>query len=345
MHREKEPKRTPHELSASPSIPLPSSLARDPGATASTPEAALAYVRRLTRSHYENFSVLSLMVPPRLRDDFAAVYAFCRWSDDLGDETGSDAAARQRSLALLGWWRGLLTGCFDFAFGRVEIAPQHPVFVTLAETIKRHGLTPEPFHHLIDAFEQDQRVTAYQTWDQLIDYCTRSANPVGRIVLGLGEIRSDTPGGPECIRMSDATCTALQLTNFWQDVRRDLVERDRVYLPSEETGITPAMLRDWSSRADDPAARLAFIKALRPLVHRTRGLFAEGRPLPAEVGGTLGRVIRLFGAGGEHVLSTVERRGCTTLWTRPRLGKLSKAALVAMSFIAPLRGRRRNGTR
>jgi len=282
-------------------------------------------------------------VPPELRDDFAAVYSFCRWSDDLGDETGSDAAARERSLALLAWWRGLLSGCFEFAKGRSDVPPNHPVFVTLAQTIRRHELIPEPFHHLIDAFEQDQRVTAYETWDQVIDYCTRSADPVGRIVLALAGVRGSSPGSADLVRMSDATCTALQLTNFWQDVRRDLIERNRVYLPAVETGITPERLREWITRAHDPAARVPFIKALRPLVHRTRGLFVQGRPLPAAVGGRLGRVIRLFGMGGERVLSTVERAGCATLWARPRLGKLSKLALVAMACIAPLRGKGRFG--
>src|SRR5690606_26591227 len=140
---------------------------------------------RQTTSHYENFSVLSRLVPERLREDFAAVYAYCRWSDDLGDETGADDAARERSLELLAWWRGQLQACVRAARGGAGAPPRHPVFITLAETIRRHELPDEPFHHLIDAFEQDQRVRRYETWEQVLHYCTRSADPVGRIVLGL----------------------------------------------------------------------------------------------------------------------------------------------------------------
>jgi len=291
---------------------------------------ARAYVHTLATGHYENFSVLSRLVPADLRDDFAAVYAYCRWSDDLGDETGSTPEARQRSLELLSWWRSQLQRCFDSATADDPDTTElrHPVFIALAESIRRHALQPEPFHHLIDAFEQDQRITAYETWDQLLDYCTRSANPVGRIVLALGGHGGDKPGDAQLIALSDATCTALQLTNFWQDVRRDLLERDRVYLPSSETGITPEMLRTWVDTPNDPAARVAYIKALRPLVERTRTLFEHGSDLPATLNAPLSPVIWLFGAGGHSVLRQVERTGCTTLWTRPSLSRRKKVSLV-----------------
>lgn len=309
----------------------------DPSAPPPTAASARDYVARLTTGHYENFSVLSRLVPARLRDDFAAVYAYCRWSDDLGDETGQSAAAREQSLRLLGWWRGELEGCFRWARGETGAgSPRHPVFVALGETIRRHGLPPEPFHHLIDAFEQDQRVTSYDTWDQLLHYCTRSADPVGRIVLALGGHDGSRPGDAERIAMSDATCTALQLTNFWQDVRRDLVERGRVYLPAAETGIAASELRDWLGMSDDPAVRIRYIKSLRPLVHRTRELFARGEALPRALGRELGPVVWLFGAGGRHVLGAVERCGCATLWCRPRLGAASKLALVARASLMKL---------
>ncbi|MGH7133425.1 MAG: squalene synthase HpnC [Phycisphaerales bacterium] len=294
-------------------------------AAAPTREEAIAYTRTLATSHYENFSVLSSLVPADLRDDFGAVYAFCRWADDLGDETGHDEAARTRSLELLAWWREELRACFAGE-------PRHAVFVALAETVRKHALPIEPFDHLIQAFEQDQRVQAYDTWAQVLDYCTRSANPVGRLVLMLAG-HPDVPENRELFVMSDATCTALQLTNFWQDVRRDLVERDRIYMPAADTNITPAMLRDWMGRPNDPEARVPFILGLRGLVEKTWPLFKVGQTLPDRVDPRIRPVIWLFGAGGQAVLNKVERCGCTTLWTRPRLGKASKLALVARAWI------------
>lgn len=295
-----------------------------------SPAESIAYCRGLAVSHYENFSVLTSLVPERLRDDFAAVYAFCRWSDDLADETGSDHAARERSLELLSWWRSGLDACFSDAGGSSD---EHPVYVALRATRARHpGLLPKPFHDLIDAFVQDQRVRSYETWDQCVDYCTRSANPVGRIVLTLGG-HLDTPENAHRYAMSDATCTALQLINFWQDVRRDLLERDRVYLPLADTGISPETLRLWATRGDDPAARVAYIRAIRPLVERTAELFAQGRPLPGTLNRELAPVVWLFGAGGEAILSAVLGIGCATLWERPRLSKPAKAMLVARAWV------------
>lgn len=303
-----------------------------------THDEALRYVRDLATGHYENFSVLSRLVPEGLRDDFAAVYAYCRWSDDLGDETGNDEDARTRSIDLLSWWRSELRRCFLVARGDSEEPLHHPVFVALAETIRRRELNPEPFEHLIDAFEQDQRVQHYETWDQVLDYCTRSADPVGRIVLALGGVKGDRPGDETLIRMSDATCTALQLTNFWQDVRRDLLERDRVYMPREECGVSPDQLREWVDRDRDPEARVPFIKALRPLVNKTWTLFEEGRPLPRALASDLSPVIWLFGKGGESVLRRVERAGCATLWARPTLTRRRKAWLVLRAWMMAKRG-------
>ena len=300
-------------------------------------DEARAYCRGLASTHYENFSVLTSLVPVELRDDFAAVYAFCRWADDLGDETGADEAARARSLVLLGWWRQEVAKCF--AHGNdSDSRPTHPVFVALGATAQRHrahGLTAKPFMDLIDAFEQDQVVRAYETWEQCVDYCTRSANPVGRIVLALGghvppEIE---PANAGLYEMSDATCTALQLINFWQDVRRDLVERGRVYLPARDTGITPEMLRAWLDRGDDAHARVPYILALRSLVDRTKRLFDEGRGLPGRLDSGVGPVVWLFGAGGEAIVKAVESIGCATLWHRPRLGKFTKAGLVARAWL------------
>jgi phytoene/squalene synthetase len=210
--------------------------------------------------------------------------------------------------------------------------------VALRRTVERHRLPIRPFLDLIDAFEQDQRVTRYRTWEEVIDYCRRSANPVGRIVLHLGGY-PELPENAQRYAMSDSTCTALQLTNFWQDVRRDLVERDRVYLPSEDTGLTAAMLSDWMTRSDDPAARVPYIKAVRKMVERTWPLFHHGAALPQTISKRIRPVVWLFGAGGRAVLRSVERTGCATLWERPRLGKMTKASLVGRAWLAAKMGR------
>ncbi|TVQ32049.1 MAG: squalene synthase HpnC [Phycisphaeraceae bacterium] len=310
----------------------------DPGAAPPSEAEALDHVRRLATGHYENFSVLSRLVPEDLRDDFAAVYAYCRWSDDLADETGAGDEARARSLELLRWWRGELDRCFAFAHSETDAeSPRHPVFITLAATIRRRELPPEPFHHLLDAFEQDQRITRYQTWDELLAYCRGSADPVGRLVLALGGHRLDDPANAERIAMSDATCTALQLTNFWQDVRRDLFERDRVYMPFEETNLDADTLRDFAARPNDPEARIPFIRAMRPLTERTRELFIKGRPLPQSLDARLRPVVWLFGAGGESVLTSIERMGGATLWTRPRLPRSRKLLLVMRASLLRMR--------
>ncbi|MGP1345466.1 MAG: squalene/phytoene synthase family protein [Phycisphaerales bacterium] len=300
-----------------------------------TLEHARAYCHTLARAHRENFHVLTRFVPARLRDDFAAVYAFCRWSDDLADETGHTDDARQRSLELLTLWRAHLTTAIDHAHDPHNTpAPTHPVMRALAHTISDHHLDPIPFHHLIDAFEQDQRLRHYHTWDQLIDYSNKSANPVGRIVLALAAHDPCDPRNAAIAEQSDAICTALQLTNFWQDVRRDLLERDRVYLPSQDTGITPDDLRAWADTPNDPDARIRYIKALRPLVHRTRDLYQRGRGLPKALDPSIAPVIALFIAGGQATLNAVERSGCTTLWRRPSLGNIPRTFLIAKALLA-----------
>lgn len=298
-------------------------------AAAPTLAEARGYLRKLATGHYENFSVLTKLVPERLRDDFAAVYGFCRWSDDLADEVGRTDESREQALRLLAWWRAELDSCFRHARGESVDAPKHPVYVALSRTIQTRELRPEPFHHLLDAFVQDQSVTRYQTWDQVVAYCRGSADPVGRIVLALAGHNGERPGDAERIAMSDATCTALQLTNHWQDVRRDLLERDRVYLPSEETGLDAAALRDMLDRDDDSAARVRYIRAVRPLVERTRALFRTGRPLARTLDREMRPVVWLFGAGGEAVLGRIRRIGCATLWERPSLPASTKFRLLA----------------
>ena len=289
-----------------------------------TAEQARAMCRRLANGHYENFSVLSMVVPVELRDDFAAVYAFCRWADDLGDETGD----RQRSLELLAWWRRELRQCF-------EGHPRHPVFTALRSVIDRHDLPIEPFDDLIRAFEQDQSTDRYGTWRQLIDYCSLSANPVGRLVLMIcGERREES-----LFRQSDAICTALQLTNHWQDVKRDVLERQRIYIPAEM--ILAESIPEFESRLIASARQGygidrdflgQFRVVLRACIDRTWPLFESGNELLQHVSGRTAPIIWLLAAGGQHTLRLIEMWNYETAIHRPRLGKPSKAMLIARAW-------------
>jgi squalene synthase HpnC len=286
-------------------------------------QEALDYCARLTATHYENFSVVTWLTPRAHRPAFQSVYAFCRWSDDLGDEIGDPA----RSLELLDWWRGELRALYD---GRAR----HPVMIALRETVERYGIPPEPFHALIGAFVQDQTITDYETFDQLRDYCTRSADPVGRLVLYIaGAFDADNA------RLSDATCTALQLANFWQDVARDLAI-GRIYLPRED--------RERFGYGDDDLRALRFTPAFADLlkfeIERTRGLFEIGRALIPRIPSELAVDIDLFSRGGLAILRRIEECGYDVLSSRPSLSKAAKVRLLGRAALgltwAKLRGNR-----
>ncbi|MBG84912.1 MAG: squalene synthase HpnC [Phycisphaerae bacterium] len=287
-----------------------------PGATA---EEAIAYCRRLALGHYENFSVLSRMVPEPMREGAAVVYAFCRWADDLGDEIGDSA----RSLELLAWWRGELEACFHGE------GFHHPVFVALASIREQYDLQPKPFLDLIDAFEQDQRVSRYETWDQVIDYCRRSADPVGRLVLRL----ADQDHNSETLVASDAICTALQLANHWQDARRDLVERDRIYIPVE----CHASIQSFEDRfrwtiehghAPDHQFLGEWREMMQSMVKRTWPGFEKIYPLLDALTPELRPMIWLFAAGGSTILRKIEQVNYETVLFRPRIGLIGKLALL-----------------
>ena len=271
------------------------------------PEESLAYTRWLATSHYENFHVVSFLLPKRLHQDFYNVYAYCRWADDLGDEIG-DAA---ESLRLLEWWRGELDGMYD---GRA----MHPVFVALGPTVRRYGIPREPFSNLIDAFVQDQTVTRYRNWDELFDYCRNSANPVGRLVLYLCGY-SD----PERQQLSDATCTALQLANFWQDVTVDW-QKDRVYIPLEVMERHNCTLAQIESREFSPA----FQATMREIVAKARELFQQGLPLVNKVDRRLSLDIDLFNRGGMRILDKIEAQDYDVLTARPSISKVERAMLL-----------------
>ena len=273
---------------------------------------AEVYCATLARTHYENFPVVSWLLPGRLHQHFYNVYAFCRWADDLGDEVGDPALA----LELLNWWRGELSDCYA---GRVR----HPVFVALQQTIQQFTIPTEPFTDLISAFEQDQTVREYETFDQLLDYCRRSANPVGRLVLRLGEC--DTP---QNVAWSDSICTGLQLANFWQDVARDAAI-GRTYLPQEDRhryGVTDEILR---LRRSTPE----FTTLMRFEVDRTREFLQAGRPLVGAVPSWLQVEIDLFLHGGLQIIREIETIRYRVWEVRPRVSKWAIARLFVRSLI------------
>jgi squalene synthase HpnC len=276
-------------------------------------EESQAYCARLTATHYENFSVVTWLTPRAHRPAFQSIYAFCRWSDDLADEVGDP----RRSLELLSWWRGELRAMY-------QGQPLHPVMIALAETVARYRIPIEPFEALISAFEQDQSVTEYLTYQQLLDYCARSANPVGHLVLHVAGAFT-----PENARLSDCTCTALQLANFWQDVARDLAI-GRIYLPREDR------TRFGYSESDLRALRFtgAFAGLMKFEVARARVLFVEGRALVRRLPRTLAVDIDLFSRGGLALLDRIEAQGFDVLKSRPALSRWTKLWLLGRAVAA-----------
>ena len=273
------------------------------------------YTRWLATHHYENFSVVSWLLPRRLHQHFYNLYAYCRWADDLGDEVADSACA----LELLGEWEQELRECYA---GRAS----HPVFIALRGTIAACDIPIEPFSDLLVAFRQDQTVHRYPTWDDMIGYCRYSANPVGRLVLYLCGYRD-----AERQKLSDATCTALQLANFWQDVSRDL-EKGRIYIPLET-------LAAHGLAEDDVVARqfdARYVSLMKDLISRTRGLFQEGLPLAGTLDSALRVDIEMFSRGGIAVLDAIEAAGYNTLQYRPSIPKSKQAMLLARALVQRL---------
>jgi squalene synthase HpnC len=280
-----------------------------------TLEAAQNYTRWLATHHYENFNVVSWLLPKELHQHFYNVYAYCRWADDLGDEIPDT----QRALDLLDWWEEELNACYE---GR----PSHPVFIALRETIVAKDIPKRPFADLLKAFRQDQTVKRYPTWDSVLNYCVYSANPVGRLVLYLCGYRDE-----QRQRLSDATCTALQLANFWQDVSRDL-EKGRIYIPLDAAaahGLSEADILD--RRFDD-----RYTSLMKDLIARTRTLFAEGMPLAKMVDSRLSIDLDMFRRGGLAVLDAIEASGYDTLHERPSIGKGKQARLLGRALVTHL---------
>jgi squalene synthase HpnC len=275
------------------------------------------YCAHLAQTHYENFSVATWFLPKRLRQHFFNVYAYCRISDDLGDEVG-DAAA---SLALLDQWQHELDACYAGT-------PKHPVFVALTETVHQFDIPKHEFSDLLIAFRQDQTVTRFETFADVLAYCHYSANPVGHLVLYLCGYRD-----PERQQLSDFTCTALQLANFWQDVTRDYA-KGRIYLPLES-------LRSFAVSEDDILCGRntpAFRAMMKFEVDRAHDWFRRGLPLVQKVDCELAIDLEIFTRGGQEILRAIEKQNYAVLGNRPEISKSRKLSLVARAALGKLLG-------
>ena len=278
------------------------------GVRALTADESRAYCRRLATTHYENFAVASWLLPRALRPHFYHVYAYCRWADDLADETGDP----RRSLELLDWWKEQLHDCYA---GKAH----HPVFVALQETICEFEIPPAPFLALLEAFRQDQRVTRYETFHDLLGYCRNSANPVGRLVLYLARSHDEQRG-----RLADSVCTGLQLANFWQDVAGDW-RRGRIYLPLADC-------RDFGYNENDFAAGRAnaeFRRLLAFEVDRAERWLREGLPLAEQMPGRLRGDVWLFVYGGLKILEHIRAIDYDVWKRRPKVSRLDQLRLLA----------------
>jgi len=275
-------------------------------------ESAQQYTRWLATHHYENFNVVSWLLPKHLHQHFYNLYAYCRWADDLGDEVSNT----RRALELLNWWEFELDKCYE---GR----PSHAVFVALRQTVVAKDIPRQPFADLLKAFRQDQTVKRYQTWESVLDYCVYSANPVGRLVLYLCGYRDERRQ-----KLSDATCTALQLANFWQDVSRDL-EKGRVYIPLD------AAAHHGVTESDIVSRRFSrnYAALMKDLIARTRTLFDQGLPLAQQVEGKLRVDLEMFSRGGLAVLDAIESQGYDTLNHRPAISEVKQAMLLLSTLV------------
>ena len=296
-----------------------------------TLEAAYRYCQRLAETHYENFTVGSLLMPKALRRHLYAIYGYCRSADDLGDEANQAVVSHleiaglvdQRTdgptyrLALLDWWQSELEACY-------QGTPNHPVMVALQHTIQRFDIPLTPFLKLIEANRIDQRQRGYATYNDLLYYCDHSANPVGHLFLYLFGYRDQ-----DRQRRSDATCTALQLTNFWQDVSRDY-QKGRVYLPQEDMSRFGYTEDDLSEGAENDAFRglMAF------QVERTIALFSDGATLVDTLQGPAKLDVALFTRGGVAVLEAIRRQNYRVLTSRPALSHTRKAWLFLSTWFS-----------
>lgn len=301
-------------------------------------EEARQYCARLAHSHYENFSVVTWFLPKHLHQHFYNIYAYCRISDDLGDEVGNPRLA----LALLDAWEAELNATYlslvepplkevrqnvenlqPESPERNRVSPTHPVFIALRETIRQLDIPRAPFANLLTAFRQDQTVARYSTFEDLLGYCLNSANPVGHLVLYVCGYRD-----AERQQLSDYTCTALQLANFWQDVAVDY-GKGRIYLPLESLAQFGVSENSIAERRPTPQFR----KMMKFEVERARDWFTRGLPLAGKVDKHLAIDIELFSRGGLEILNAITRQNYDVLTRRPAISRPRKLWLVGRAAL------------
>lgn len=279
-----------------------------------TLDDAYKYCERLARSHYENFPVGSVLIPKRLRKHFYSIYAFARIADDFADEAYGESYTERERIDLIDQWRLMLTESFA---RRAE----HPVFVALAETQARFDLPIALLEDLLSAFAQDVTVRRYESFDQLADYCRRSANPIGRLILLLFGYRD-----VQFHRWSDDVCTALQLANHWQDVAVDL-GKDRIYLPEEDLSRFELTVDDLTGRRPSDNFR----RLMKFEITRTREMFENGKPLCTAVGGRLGLELRAVWLGGVRIIERIEKTDYDVFAQRPVITSLDKLSILSIA--------------
>ncbi len=281
--------------------------AMDAGGRTAELADAYAYCARLARSHYENFTIASWLMPRRMRPHMYAIYAYARIADDFADE--------ERDLAKLDEWEREL----DLAYAG---APRHPVFVALSDTVRRFDIPRQPFADLLAAFRSDVDFKGFDTLDDLLGYCRCSANPVGRLVLYLFGYRD-----AERQRLSDLVCSGLQLANFWQDVAIDFA-KGRIYFPRQDLARFGVGAGDLGRQAITPA----FVELMRHEIGVARAMLRDGAALSRLVDRRLSRDVLMFAGGGLRILRAIERAGCDVFRSRPKLGKLDYLKLGWNAF-------------
>ncbi len=267
----------------------------------------MTWCKRYARQQYENFSVVTRFLPKPLHGPMYVVYAFCRYTDNLGDEAEGDR------LALLDAWETEMHRAF-------EGSAKFPIAIALSQVVREFPLTPDPFERLIEANRRDQTQSRYETFQEVLDYCNYSANPVGEMVLSLFGYHDEFR-----IALSNATCTALQLTNHWQDVARDY----EMYLPLEDLRSFGVDQRQIPTRDANPAFR----QLMRFEVDRAEAFFRQGEPLIERVDRSLRLDLRLFTAGGRAILRAIEHQDYDILSRRPTTSSRQKFRILAQALV------------
>lgn len=280
---------------------------------AGSTDEAYRYCEQLAFSHYENFPVASRFIPRDKRKHVAAVYAFARTADDFADEPG---LTQENRLQEIQDWETRLSECY-------RGTASHPVFVALGNTVSQFQIPQQLFQNLLAAFRSDVTVRRYESFEDVLAYCRNSANPVGRLVLLLFGYK-----GEEMMGWSDKICTALQLTNFWQDLSIDL-DKDRIYIPLEDLRRFNIEILQLQGRQFSPSFR----NLMDFEVQRTQNLFEQGKPLLAHVGRDLSLEMKLTWHGGTHILKKIHRLDYDVLHHRPTLSFFDKISLLFRALI------------